>query len=80
MHIVHHSRWSVETNSNYTTFLTVWDRLFGSFRPSTAPAALGLAGLDDAPSQTLAGMIGTPWQRLPDLPDGTTARPSPSMP
>ena len=32
MHKVHHSRWQPETDSNYSAMLSVWDRLFGSFR------------------------------------------------
>jgi hypothetical protein len=32
MHKVHHSDWQPETNSNYSTVLSLWDRLFVSFR------------------------------------------------
>ena len=32
MHKVHHSRVSVETNSNYSSLLSVWDRVFGTYR------------------------------------------------
>ena len=32
MHKVHHSRIKIETDSNYSSFLTIWDRIFGSFR------------------------------------------------
>lgn len=32
MHRVHHSEIPAETNSNYGTVLSVWDRVFGSFR------------------------------------------------
>jgi sterol desaturase/sphingolipid hydroxylase (fatty acid hydroxylase superfamily) len=38
MHRVHHSRKIEETNSNYSSALTLWDRIFGSYRrndPST---------------------------------------------
>lgn len=34
MHRVHHSMKMEETNSNYSTVLTLWDRLFGTFRQS----------------------------------------------
>ncbi len=32
MHRVHHSQIQKETDSNYCTLLSVWDRIFGSFR------------------------------------------------
>jgi sterol desaturase/sphingolipid hydroxylase (fatty acid hydroxylase superfamily) len=32
MHKVHHSDKVAETNSNYTSLLSIWDRIFGSFR------------------------------------------------
>jgi sterol desaturase/sphingolipid hydroxylase (fatty acid hydroxylase superfamily) len=34
MHRVHHSMKVEETNSNYSSVLTIWDRLFGSYRRS----------------------------------------------
>ncbi len=32
MHKVHHSKYQVETDSNYSNIFSVWDRLFGTFR------------------------------------------------
>lgn len=32
MHRVHHSAWCEETNSNYGFCLSLWDRLFGTYR------------------------------------------------
>jgi sterol desaturase/sphingolipid hydroxylase (fatty acid hydroxylase superfamily) len=46
MHYVHHSRLQPETDSNYSSFLSVWDRLFGSFRLRAKPQEIEL-GLDD---------------------------------
>lgn len=63
MHVVHHSRRPTETNSNYATFLTIWDRLFGSLRPSKEPAAIGLDGFDDEASQKILGMLAEPWRK-----------------
>lgn len=66
MHKVHHSRWQPETDSNYSSLLSVWDRLFRSFRTSPDPASLRL-GLDefaDARSQTLTGMLATPLKQV----------------
>lgn len=58
MHYVHHSRWQPETDSNYSSFLSVWDRLFGSFRLREKPAEISL-GLDDWQERD--------WRRLPGL-------------
>ncbi len=33
MHRIHHSAREVETNSNYGTVLSLWDRLFGTYTP-----------------------------------------------
>ena len=44
-HRVHHSRIRVETDSNYGSVLTLWDRLAGTFRLRTdgTPVSFGLA-------------------------------------
>ena len=31
MHHIHHSQTSTEANSNYSFFLSIWDKLFGSY-------------------------------------------------
>lgn len=46
MHKVHHSRWQPETDSNYSAFLSIWDRLFRSFRTREDLNAIRL-GLDE---------------------------------
>ncbi|MFT4101698.1 MAG: sterol desaturase family protein [Burkholderiaceae bacterium] len=61
MHVVHHSRRAVETDSNYATGLTLWDRLFGTFSPSLPPHGIGLDGFDLPSQQTLGGMLRNPW-------------------
>ena len=62
MHKVHHSRWQPETDSNYASFLSIWDRLFRSFRINEKPETINL-GLDefDKPSDhTVQGLLQTP--------------------
>lgn len=65
MHKVHHSRIQSETDSNYTSLLSVWDRMFGSFRLRSDLRAIriGLDGWDEAWHQGLRGMLATPMQR-----------------
>lgn len=42
MHVVHHSALTCETDSNYGTVFSFWDRLFGTY---VAAPALGIAGM-----------------------------------
>ena len=63
MHYVHHSRLQPETDSNYTSLLSIWDRLFGSFKTRQDPDTIqfGLTGYDEDTAQTLPGMLKTPF-------------------
>lgn len=63
MHKVHHSDWRQETDSNYSTVLSVWDRLFGSFRLGADPKTLvfGLKEFTAPTWQGLWGMWKTPF-------------------
>jgi sterol desaturase/sphingolipid hydroxylase (fatty acid hydroxylase superfamily) len=63
MHWVHHSDRRVETDSNYGSLLSVWDRLFRSFRLRDDPSRirLGLDGYHDpARWRTLRAALRTP--------------------
>jgi len=44
MHRIHHSADHRETDSNYGTVFSFWDRLFGTWRSGTV-ALLGLNGI-----------------------------------
>jgi sterol desaturase/sphingolipid hydroxylase (fatty acid hydroxylase superfamily) len=65
MHWVHHSRLQPETDSNYGSVLSVWDRLFGTFRLREDPHQIEL-GLDDDTEEmqwrTLRGMLVRPFR------------------
>jgi sterol desaturase/sphingolipid hydroxylase (fatty acid hydroxylase superfamily) len=62
MHKVHHSQVHAETDTNYTSLPSLWDRLFGSFRlrPDLSAVRIGLVGWSDSSHQTLPGMLATP--------------------
>jgi len=64
---VHHSRWQPETDSNYSSFLSVWDRIFGSFRLREKPQeiALGLDGWHRHEWRQLPGMLAAPFRKSP---------------
>jgi sterol desaturase/sphingolipid hydroxylase (fatty acid hydroxylase superfamily) len=74
MHKVHHSDWRQETDSNYSTVLSVWDRLFRSFRMRSDPKTLvfGLDEFSDPGWQNWWGMMETPFvspsRQFSDLP------------
>lgn len=64
MHKVHHSRWRPETDSNFSTLFSCWDRLAGTFRmrDDCSTLALGLDEFDDPDSQTFGGMLKIPFR------------------
>ncbi len=65
MHWVHHSMLREETNSNYGSVLSVWDRLFGSFRLRAKPSEIELGLTEDKSEQswrTLIGMVSRPFK------------------
>jgi sterol desaturase/sphingolipid hydroxylase (fatty acid hydroxylase superfamily) len=63
MHKVHHSDWRPETDANYSTVLSLWDRLAGSFRMRSNPKTLvfGLNEFTDPRWQSWWGMMKTPF-------------------
>jgi sterol desaturase/sphingolipid hydroxylase (fatty acid hydroxylase superfamily) len=63
MHKVHHSDRREETDSNYSTVLSVWDRLAGTFRMRSDPKTLvlGLVEFTDPLWQSWWGMWKTPF-------------------
>ena len=63
MHKVHHSNWRPETDSNYSTVLSIWDRLAGSLRMRPDPKTLvfGLDELTEPGWQSWWGMMKTPF-------------------
>jgi sterol desaturase/sphingolipid hydroxylase (fatty acid hydroxylase superfamily) len=70
MHKVHHSRWQPETDSNYSSLFSFWDRLFGSFRLRGNPHTLRL-GLDEfnrPEDHTMTGLLATPLKRVQRAP------------
>ena len=63
MHVVHHSRWQPETDSNYGAVFSFWDRLFGTFRLRRDPTRIefGIDGYDERDTRTFAGLLRTPF-------------------
>lgn len=75
MHWVHHSDLRPETDSNYSSIFSIWDRIFGSFRLREDPSTitLGLRSATDASEwATLWGMLAMPFRTsgVDEAPDG----------
>lgn len=66
MHRIHHSVLREEHDSNYSFHLSIWDRLFGSYRHATrgAPESfpLGLSEFRTAHEQTLPALLMQPFR------------------
>lgn len=62
MHKVHHSRWQPETDSNYSSLFSFWDRIGRSFRlrKNLRELRLGLDEFDRPEDQTVTGMLRAP--------------------
>lgn len=67
MHRVHHSPLRAETDSNFGFCLSLWDRLFGSYRAASErdprTMAIGLESFREASEQGLGKMLAQPFRR-----------------
>lgn len=77
MHKVHHSRWQPETDSNYSSLFSFWDRVFGSFRLREDPRTIqfGLDGFDHPEKQSLSGLMKTPFAQTADSSGNVSPQP-----
>ncbi len=62
IHWVHHHAVQVDTDSNYASILSIWDRLFGS-RSQTARWINMPIGVEDMREQTLPRLLAWPFKR-----------------
>ena len=64
MHKVHHSNIQVETDSNFTSLFSFWDRLFSTYKIVENPKRIeyGIKGLED--EQSVVAMLLTPFKRV----------------
>lgn len=70
MHKVHHSRFKPETDSNYSSLFSFWDRIGRSFRLRKDLSTLhfGLDEFDAEEHQTVLGMLRTPFSKPDQAP------------
>ncbi len=62
MHRIHHSSEQAETDSNYGATLSIWDRVFGTYRRTMSKnTPLGLAECQDARANALGWLLRLPF-------------------
>jgi sterol desaturase/sphingolipid hydroxylase (fatty acid hydroxylase superfamily) len=64
MHKVHHSRERSETDSNYANLFSLFDRLFGTFTPSSRGPLVryGISGYDAPEHQSIGAVLRLPFR------------------
>ena len=64
MHWVHHSDYRPETDSNYASIFSIWDRLFRTFRLREHPEEirLGLVGFQAKEWRPLLNLLVIPFK------------------
>jgi len=62
---VHHSSSQPQTDSNYGSLLTLWDRMFGTYRvPSSSDFQIGLAEPRDSRVDSLWWQLKSPFLQI----------------
>lgn len=66
MHKIHHSKAQIETDSNFTSLFSIWDRIFGTFRKrlNYLEIQFGLNEFEGDESQSVKGLLNTPFRKL----------------
>ncbi len=65
LHGIHHSTVAGEMDSNWSSGLTVWDRLHGTFRGRSAEIEIGLPEIRDPRDVTLPKILAMPFAATP---------------
>lgn len=72
LHRVHHSALQPDTDSNYGATLSLWDRLFGTYRrrntEDLATLRIGLDGATDERAQHIGWLLASPWHTISAVP------------
>lgn len=61
MHSIHHSRDPGHFDRNFSSVLSIWDRLFGTFHTTTAAIEHGLDGIHEAQAICVRSMLSAPF-------------------
>lgn len=76
MHSIHHSNWREETDSNWSSLLSIWDRLHGTLRLEVPLEAvtIGVPAYASPGAVTLERMVAAPFRAQPDYWQGRLRR------
>jgi sterol desaturase/sphingolipid hydroxylase (fatty acid hydroxylase superfamily) len=76
MHSIHHSNWRDETDSNWSSLLSIWDRLHGTLRLDVPIEAvtIGVPAYSGPDAVTLERMLAAPFRTRPDYWQGRLRR------
>jgi len=76
MHSIHHSNWRAETDSNWSSLLSIWDRLHGTLRVDVPLEAvtIGVPAYASPDAVTLERMLAAPFREQPDYWQGRLQR------
>ena len=80
MHGIHHSIVERETNSNWSSGLTVWDWLHGTLRLNVpqSEVTIGVPAFQEPEAVTLPRVLAMPFEHLPpswEFPAGSAPQP-----
>jgi sterol desaturase/sphingolipid hydroxylase (fatty acid hydroxylase superfamily) len=64
IHWVHHHRRRIDTDANYATVLSLWDRLFSSRSPRPRLPDMAI-GVEDREEASLPRLLAAPFRRFP---------------
>ncbi len=67
IHAVHHSNTARDTDSNYSTIFSIWDKLFGTSRPVRAPSTMTIGSPDLSDPKRVARLgqcLALPFQKI----------------
>ena len=69
MHSIHHSRIRAQRDANYTSGLSLWDRLHGTFRDTPPPGqvAIGVAERTARDDMPIRPALSAPFRPVPSL-------------
>jgi sterol desaturase/sphingolipid hydroxylase (fatty acid hydroxylase superfamily) len=77
MHGIHHSQIEAETNTNWASLFSWWDRLHGTFLYDVPQPVIGAPGWDDSDEPGLGSLLTIPFRRSAGPPQ--SRRPAPSF-
>jgi sterol desaturase/sphingolipid hydroxylase (fatty acid hydroxylase superfamily) len=64
MHRIHHSAAAPDTDTNFATIFSFWDRALGTYRPQATSAEIGLMEFRAPKYQTLPWALAMPFLSL----------------